>query len=215
MIRESMSLPTMKPPKLRLGRRPISKFLSAWPGLKMTPAPEVGENVFKITDVPKEATAVIFNSFVDAGYPAEILIQRSNVTVCDTAIHTQNITGMAWHNALFTARYGFNIAFENIIGNNVANLPSGTTTVTEYLFDVYSCYQVLFDRLHFSKEWGAAATHWCTDVTYRNCTVPADSTSSAPLTFRHHSIRCHFEDMHVLAEFTDVPSTHWAYEYVR
>ena len=105
----------------------------------------------------------------DAGYPAEILIQRSNVTVCDTAIHTQNITGMAWHNALFTAKYGFNIAFENIIGNNVANLPSGTTTVTEYLFDVYSCYQVLFDRLHFSKEWGAAATHWCTDVTYRNC----------------------------------------------
>ncbi len=105
----------------------------------------------------------------NAGYPAEILIQRSNVTVCDTAIHTQNISAMAWHNGLFTAKYGFNIAFENIVGNNVANLPSGTTTVTEYLFDVYSCYQVLFDRLHFSKEWGAAATHWCADVTYRNC----------------------------------------------
>ncbi|MBQ7655354.1 MAG: hypothetical protein IJS41_02485 [Clostridia bacterium] len=105
----------------------------------------------------------------DAGYPAEILIQRSNVTVCDTAVHTENISGMAWHNGLFTAKYGFNIAFENIVGNNVANLPSGTSTVTEYLFDVYSCYQVLFDRLHFSKEWGAAATHWCADVTYRNC----------------------------------------------
>jgi len=105
----------------------------------------------------------------NTGYPAQILIQRSNVTVCDTAIHTQNISSMAWHNGLFTAQYGFNIAFENIVGNNVANLPSGTTTVTEYLFDVYSCYQVLFDRLHFSKEWGAAATHWCTDVTYRNC----------------------------------------------
>ena len=105
----------------------------------------------------------------DTGYPAEILIQRSNVTVCDTAIHTENITGMVWRNGLFTARYGFNIAFENIVGNNVANLPSGSSTVTEYLFDVYSCYQVLFDRLHFSKEWGAAATHWCTDVTYRSC----------------------------------------------
>ena len=105
----------------------------------------------------------------DAGYPAEILIQRSNVTVCDTSVKTQNISAMAWHNGLFTAKYGFNIAFENIVGNNVANLPSGTSTVTEYLFDVYSCYQVLFDRLHFSKEWGAAATHWCADVTYRNC----------------------------------------------
>ena len=105
----------------------------------------------------------------DTGYPAEILIQRSNVTVCDTTVKTRNISGMAWRNGLFTARYGFNVAFENIVGNNVANLPSGTSTVTEYLFDVYNCYQVLFDRLHFSKEWGAAATHWCTDVTYRNC----------------------------------------------
>ena len=105
----------------------------------------------------------------DAGYPAEILIQRSNVTVCDTTVKTENISAMVWHNGLFTAKYGFNIAFENILGNNVANLPSGTGAVTEYLFDVYSCYQVLFDRLHFSKEWGAAATHWCADVTYRNC----------------------------------------------
>ena len=105
----------------------------------------------------------------DAGYPAQILIQRSNVTVCDTSVATGNISGMAWHNGLFTAQYGFNVAFENIVGNNVANLPSGAATVAEYLFDVYSCYQVLFDRLHFSKEWGAAAARWCTDVTYRDC----------------------------------------------
>ena len=36
-----------------------------WPGVKMTPAPEVGKNVFKITDVPYEATTIIFNSYVD------------------------------------------------------------------------------------------------------------------------------------------------------
>ena len=105
----------------------------------------------------------------DAGYPANILIQRSNVTVCDTAVKTQNISGMSWHNGLFTAQYGFNIAFENIAGNNAACLPSGTEAVEAVLFDVYSCCQVLFDRLHFSKEWGAAATRWCADVTYRDC----------------------------------------------
>ena len=38
---------------------------AGWPGTAMTPAPEVGENVFKIENVPSEASTVIFNNFFD------------------------------------------------------------------------------------------------------------------------------------------------------
>lgn len=43
-----------------------------WPGLEMTPAPEVGENVFKceVPDMDSTST-IIFNAFVDAGTPAD------------------------------------------------------------------------------------------------------------------------------------------------
>ncbi len=41
------------------------------------------------------------------------------------------------------------------------------------------------------------------DVTYRNCYVPADSTSVANISFTHHSIRCTVENMNVEARFDD------------
>ena len=44
---------------------------AAWPGVEMTPAFDVGENIFKIEGVTKETTNIIFNSFVDAGSPAD------------------------------------------------------------------------------------------------------------------------------------------------
>lgn len=100
-------------------------------------------------------------------YPAEILVQRSNVTVCDTAIESRNITSVSWKNGLFTARYGFNIKFRNIHGNNIQ--ANSSATVTAYLFDAYSCYGLAFERLSFIKNWGGVATHFCTDVTMRDC----------------------------------------------
>ncbi len=42
-----------------------------WPGVEMTAAPEVGENIFKIENVSPDTTTVIFNAFVDAGNPAD------------------------------------------------------------------------------------------------------------------------------------------------
>lgn len=41
-----------------------------WPGLEMTPAPEVGQNVFKCEVSPAVGT-IIFNAFVNAGDPAD------------------------------------------------------------------------------------------------------------------------------------------------
>ena len=53
-----------------------------WPGTKMTPAPEIGENVYKITDVPKDVTALIFNNSVSAYDPYDpSLIPYSQQTV--------------------------------------------------------------------------------------------------------------------------------------
>ena len=45
------------------------------------------------------------------------------------------------------------------------------------------------------------------DVTYKGCTVPADSTSTTRIAFTHHSIRCYVEDMNVETKFNDVTST--------
>lgn len=45
--------------------------VAPWPGIEMTAAPEVGENVFKIEGVSPDTTTVIFNAFVDAGNPAD------------------------------------------------------------------------------------------------------------------------------------------------
>lgn len=43
-----------------------------WPGLEMTPAPEVGPNVFKCEAPDMDSTStIIFNAFVDAGTPAD------------------------------------------------------------------------------------------------------------------------------------------------
>ena len=43
-----------------------------WPGLEMTPAPEVGKNVFKCECPDMDSTStIIFNAFVDAGTPAD------------------------------------------------------------------------------------------------------------------------------------------------
>lgn len=45
---------------------------AAWPGLAMTPAPEVGKNVFKCEAPDMDSTStIIFNAFVDAGNPAD------------------------------------------------------------------------------------------------------------------------------------------------
>ncbi len=50
-------------------------------------------------------------------------------------------------------------------------------------------------------DFGGELAH---DVTYKSCTVPADTTSSSPISFRNHSVRCYVEDMDVKARFTDV-----------
>lgn len=42
------------------------------------------------------------------------------------------------------------------------------------------------------------------DVSFKNCTVPKDSTSSSKIAFSHHSIRCTVEDMNVECLFNDV-----------
>lgn len=41
------------------------------------------------------------------------------------------------------------------------------------------------------------------DVTFKNCTVPADSTSTTGLSLYHHSIRCYAEDMNIEKLFDD------------
>lgn len=52
------------------------------------------------------------------------------------------------------------------------------------------------------------------DVIYRNCTVPADTTSTAPIMFRHHSVNCFAYDMNVEVEFNDVASDAKYYDAV-
>ncbi len=47
----------------------------AWPGIEMTAAPEVGENVYKCT-VPKSTTTIIFSSYVDG---EESMYQTVNI----------------------------------------------------------------------------------------------------------------------------------------
>lgn len=49
------------------------------------------------------------------------------------------------------------------------------------------------------------------DVTYKNCTVPKDSTSKSKISFSHHSIRCYVEDMNVECLFDDVKDESAAY----
>ncbi len=44
---------------------------AAWPGEKMTPAPEIGDNVFKVENVPSDIDFIIFNTYVDAGNPPD------------------------------------------------------------------------------------------------------------------------------------------------
>lgn len=44
---------------------------AVWPGEKMTPAPEVGDNVFKVENVPSDISFIIFNTYVDAGDPPD------------------------------------------------------------------------------------------------------------------------------------------------
>ena len=46
--------------------------IAPWPGAAMTPAPEIGENVFKCSVGDMDTTStIIFNAFVDAGNPAD------------------------------------------------------------------------------------------------------------------------------------------------
>lgn len=52
------------------------------------------------------------------------------------------------------------------------------------------------------------------DVVFRNCRVPADSTSNTRIIFRHHSVNCYAYDMDVEAEFTDVSSNAEYYDAV-
>lgn len=42
-----------------------------WPGEKMMPAPEVGDNVFKVENVPSDISFIMFNTYVDAGDPPD------------------------------------------------------------------------------------------------------------------------------------------------
>ena len=52
------------------------------------------------------------------------------------------------------------------------------------------------------------------DVYYINCTVPADTTSTAPVMFRHHSIRSYAIDMNIELEFEDVYTSDSYYDAV-
>ena len=45
--------------------------VSAWPGIKITPAFDVGKNVFKVEGVSSDTATIIFNAFVDPGSPAD------------------------------------------------------------------------------------------------------------------------------------------------
>ncbi len=59
-----------------------------WPGVEMTPAPEIGKNVFSCSVPDNEKTeTLIFNSFVDAGSPADPeligdVYQTVNISLC-------------------------------------------------------------------------------------------------------------------------------------
>ena len=81
---------------------------AAWPGVEMTPAFDIGNNVFKIEGVTKEATSIIFNSFVDAGVSADpSVLEKDYQTIdintegyddeyeCpyDLSVHTDNFNG--------------------------------------------------------------------------------------------------------------------------
>ena len=80
---------------------------AAWPGEEMTPAPEVGENVYKIENVPAATSTIIFNAFVDAGNPqdpelAKIAHQTVNINTegyeagdaeYDASLETEDFNG--------------------------------------------------------------------------------------------------------------------------
>ncbi len=60
-------------------------------------------------------------------------------------------------------------------------------------------------------DFGGELAH---DVTYINCTVPADTTSANPIKFRHHSIRCYALDMNVEVRYEDVTTSSQYYDEV-
>lgn len=59
-----------------------------WPGTKMTPAFDIGENIFKITGVPADATTVCFNSYLDEDYVVD-----TDVKLSDPQVAYVNICG--------------------------------------------------------------------------------------------------------------------------
>lgn len=97
---------------------------------------------------------------------AKISIKRSNVTVCDTSVVSDNITGTTFDSGLFEASFCANVKFSNIVGNNLA--ASNTVWVTQYIMDAYYCYGLIFERININKGWGAMASHWCTDIVMRD-----------------------------------------------
>ncbi len=79
----------------------IPEEVAPWPGIKAEPAPEIGENVFKIVDLPPETTYVIFNNYYQRSWADDQAWQTDDINTegyhgdCpyDETIVTDNFNG--------------------------------------------------------------------------------------------------------------------------
>lgn len=100
---------------------------------------------------------------------AEIKIQRANVTIENCVIIPNNIEYIDINKAPFRVMYAYNVILRNI---TAINLPiNSDTKVTSYIIDVHYSYKITLENICATKGWGAIATHFCTDVTMRECHV--------------------------------------------
>ena len=135
--------------------QPEDQASPAWPGVEMTAAPEVGENVYKIEGVPAATGTIIFNAFIDAGNPqdpelAKIAHQTININTegyeageaeYDATVETENFNGWIY-----------------VLANDEAHTTvsdySGATTIGGNWFTLenYKNYEAFYGSYGFAAE---------------------------------------------------------------
>jgi len=146
--------------------QPEDQASPAWPGVEMTAAPEVGENVYKIEGVPAATGTIIFNAFIDAGNPqdpelAKIAHQTININTegyeageaeYDATVETENFNGWIY-------------VLANDEEHTTVNDFSGATTIggNWFTLDNYKNYEKFYGSYGFAADTTETDSETTTD----------------------------------------------------
>jgi len=146
--------------------QPEDQASPAWPGVEMTAAPEVGENVYKIEGVPAATGTIIFNAFIDAGNPqdpelAKIAHQTININTegyeageaeYDATVETENFNGWIY-------------VLANDEEHTTVNDFSGATTIggNWFTLDNYKNYETFYGSYGFAADTTETDSETTTD----------------------------------------------------